>query len=67
MRSILTNLFGNFLLKDFSAGLSVSLRVAQFREKQTDHKECKTLAKQVCIRRKISREIRRYKIRMLGQ
>src|ERR1019366_6114204 len=44
VRSILTNLFGDFLQKDFSARLSMSFRVAQFREKQTDHKESKTLA-----------------------
>ena len=43
MRSIFANLFGNFLQKDFSARLSMSLRVAQFREKQTDHKEGKAL------------------------
>jgi hypothetical protein len=43
VRSILANLFGNFLLKDLSADLAVSVRVAQFREEQTDYKERKTL------------------------
>jgi hypothetical protein len=44
VRSILANLFGNFFLKNFSADLAVSLGVTQFREKQTDYKERKTLA-----------------------